>query len=109
MVYNIDLEAKIDKLTNRLGDITKKRMFGGLGYLLNGNMCFGIYREYLVLRTAPEKAAELLQEDDTKPFDITGRPMKGWLMVSPDAVETEDRLLAMLQIGVSYAETLAIK
>jgi len=109
MAYNIDLEARIDKLITRLGDITKKRMFGGLGYLMNGNMCFGVYQEYLILRTSPERTAELLRGDDTKPFDITGRPMKGWVMVSPDAVETEDRLLAMLQIGVSYAATLPAK
>jgi hypothetical protein len=72
-------------------------------------MCFGVYQEYLVLRTSPERAAELLKEEDIKPFDITGRPMKGWLMVSPDAVETEDRLLTMLQIGLGYAETLPPK
>ena len=109
MAYNLDLEHRIDKMIDRLGDITKRKMFGGVGYLLNGNMCFGIYKEYLILRTSPDKAAELLQSADTAPFDITGRPMKGWLMVSPDAVETEDQLWEMLQIGTSFAEKLPPK
>ena len=61
MGYNVDLEDKIDRLKERLGEIAKKKMFGGVGYLINGNMCFGIYRESLVLRTSPEKAEELMR------------------------------------------------
>ena len=49
MAYNLDLEQRIDKMIDRLGDITKRKMFGGIGYLLNGNMCFGIHKEYLIL------------------------------------------------------------
>jgi TfoX/Sxy family transcriptional regulator of competence genes len=109
MAYNIDLEQRIDKMLNRLGSITKQKMFGGIGYLLNGNMCFGIHKEYLVIRTTPEKAAELMKSEDTAPFDITGRPMKGWVLVSPDAVETEDQLMEMLQIGASFAQKLPRK
>ena len=109
MAYNLDLEHRIDKMIDRLGDITKRKMFGGIGYLLNGNMCFGIHKEYLILRTSPERAAELLKSADTAPFDITGRPMKGWLMVSPDGVETEDQLWEMLQIGAGFAQTLPPK
>ena len=61
MGYNQDLEDKIDRMIDRLGDIAKKRMFGGIGYLINGNMCFGIHKESLVLRTSPEKAEELMR------------------------------------------------
>jgi TfoX/Sxy family transcriptional regulator of competence genes len=109
MAYNIDLEERIDRLTDRLGEITGKKMFGGVGYLINGNMCFGIHKESLVLRTSPEKADELLRSEYITPFDITGKPMKGWVLVSLDILETEDQLLDMLQIGVSYAENLPSK
>ncbi len=109
MAYNIDLEHGIDKVIDRLGDITKKKMFGGIGYLMNGNMCFGIHKESLVLRTSLQKSEELLKSEYVTPFDITGRPMKGWLLVSPDAVETEDQLLDMLQIATSFVETLPRK
>lgn len=106
MAYNLDLEDRIDKIINRLGDIIKKKMFGGVGYMMNGNMCFGIHREYLVIRTSAEKAEELLKGEGVSPFDITGRPMKGWLMVSPDSVETEERLQDMLQLAVDHVKTL---
>jgi TfoX/Sxy family transcriptional regulator of competence genes len=109
MAYNIDLEDRIDRLKDRLGEIAKKKMFGGIGYLMNGNMCFGIHKESLVMRTSVEKAVELLKNEYFAPFDITGRPMKGWLLVSPDAVETEDQLLEMLRLGISFVKTLPKK
>jgi TfoX/Sxy family transcriptional regulator of competence genes len=59
--YNLELEAKIDRLTPDLGSFTKKKMFGGVGYLSNGNMVFGIHKQYLLLRTSPEQGDELLK------------------------------------------------
>ena len=109
MAYNLDLEYRIDRLIGRLGDIAKKKMFGGVGYLINENMCFGIHKDYLILRSSPEKASELLKSEYVIPFDITGRPMKGWVMVSPDMLETEDQLMDMLKLGASYAESLPRK
>jgi TfoX/Sxy family transcriptional regulator of competence genes len=106
MTYNLDLEDRIDKLADRLGAISKKKMFGGICYLLKGNMCFGIYRESLIIRTFPDRAEELLKNEYFSPFDITGRPMKGWLLVSPDALETEEELLDMLKLSVSFVATL---
>ena len=92
-----------------LGGISNRAMFGGVGYLINGNMCFGIHKESLVLRTSPEKAEEMMKSEYVTPFDITGKPMKGWVLVSPDVLETEDGLLDMLTLGVSFAETLPKK
>ena len=109
MAYDIDLEDRIDHLTDRLGEITKKKMFGGVGYLINGNMCFGIHKEFIIIRTSLENAEDLLKSEYVTPFDITGKPMKGWLKVSPDFVETEDRLFNMLKLGVEFAETLPRK
>ena len=109
MPYNLDLEYRIDSLIDSLGIITKKKMFGGVGYLLNGNMCFGIHKDYLIIRTTKEKAEKLLKEEYTKPFDITGRPMRGWVMVSPDYVETDDRLINILKIGTNFVESLPTK
>ena len=109
MPYNLDLEYRIDQLTNLFSQITKKKMFGGVGYLMNGNMCFGIHKEYLIIRTTREQADVLLKEESVKPFDITGRPMKGWIMVSPDALEKADERMEMLKRGTSFAETLPKK
>lgn len=109
MPYNLDLEYRIDRFTDRFGTIIKKKMFGGIGYLFNGNMCFGIHKEYLIIRTSPEKADVLLRQEDIQSFNITGRAMKGWVMISPDYVETDEKLLEMLQTGVSFVEKLPKK
>jgi TfoX/Sxy family transcriptional regulator of competence genes len=109
MPYNLDLEYRIDHFINRFGEITKKKMFGGVGYLLNGNMCFGIHKEYLIIRTSIETASIMLKEQYSKPFDITGKPMKGWVMISPDYVETDEQLLEFMGIGASFAKSLPIK
>ena len=109
MGYNQDLKDKIDRLIDRIGEIAKKKMFGGIGYLVNSNMCFGIHKESLVLRTSPEKAEELMRSQYVTAFEITGKPMKGWVLVSPDVLETDDQLLDMLRLGVSFAQTLPQK
>jgi hypothetical protein len=106
MPYNLDLEYRIDKLADRFGISDKKKMFGGICYLLNGNMCFGIYKEFLIVRTTVEKADELMKNESVTPFDITGRPMKGWVMISPDYVETDTRLESMLQLGRDFVKKL---
>ena len=109
MPYNLDLEYRIDRLANRFGEVTKKKMFGGVGYLLNGNMCFGIHEDYLIVRTSIEKANDLLKEEYVKLFDITGRPMKGWVTVSPDYVEIEDKLQEMMGLGIDFVKNLPPK
>jgi TfoX/Sxy family transcriptional regulator of competence genes len=109
MPYNVELEDRIDRLVLRLGDLDKKKMFGGVGYMLDGNMCFGIHKESLVLRVSPEQAGRLMQDDSFTVFDITGRPMKGWLLAAPDAVETDEQLLELLTLGADFAKTLKKK
>jgi TfoX/Sxy family transcriptional regulator of competence genes len=110
MTYNLDLEYRIDRLIDRFGELAKKKMFGGVCYLINGNMSFGIYKEYLIVRTSKDKAEDLLKNEEyIKPFDITGKPMRGWVMVSPDYIDTEDELLHMLQIGIDFVGNLPKK
>jgi TfoX/Sxy family transcriptional regulator of competence genes len=109
LAYNVDLELRIDSLASLFPKLGKRRMFGGICYLLNGNMCAGIYREYLIVRTSEEIARGLLKSKDVKPFDITGKAMKGWVMVSPDYVETNDELFSLVKLGIDFAESLPRK
>ena len=106
MPYNLDLEDRIDRFANRFGTISKKNMFGGVCYLLNGNMIFGIHKDSLMIRTTPAIADKLLKNENFSVFDFTGKPMKGWVLASLDAVDTEDQLLEMLQIGTDYVSKL---
>ena len=106
MPYNVELEKRLDRLASQLGEFTKKKMFGGVGYLLNGNMVFGIHKQLLIIRTSPENAEELLKKDSVKPFDMTGRPMKGWLMISSDAFASEKQLADLLNLAMDFGRSL---
>jgi TfoX/Sxy family transcriptional regulator of competence genes len=107
--YNLDLEQRIDRFAAQFGAIAKKKMFGGVGYLLNGNMVFGIYKQSLVIRTSLESAEELLKEKSVSQFAITGRPMKGWLLVSPDRLASYRHLSDLLNLAMSYVRGLPPK
>jgi TfoX/Sxy family transcriptional regulator of competence genes len=80
MAYNEELDLKIEEVVSHWGAIRKK-MFGGTCYLLKGNMMCGVYKDYLILRLGEKQTQEILSRPHVKPFDITGRPMKGWVMV----------------------------
>jgi hypothetical protein len=109
MPYNLDLEKRLDSLIDRLGIFDKRKMFGGICYLQNGNMVFGIHKQSLIIRTSPEKAAELLKREGISIFDITGRPMKGWVMISPGSLKIELQLLELLNISLDFCRTLPLK
>lgn len=74
MPYNPDIEFKIDEAVLGHYELTKKKMFGGICYLLNNNMCCGVYKDYLIVRVGnPKKAENYLKNDLIVPFDITGK------------------------------------
>jgi TfoX/Sxy family transcriptional regulator of competence genes len=106
MPYNIELEKRIDRLADQSGKITKKKMFGGIGYMLNGNMVFGIHKQALLIRTSPEQAEKLLKKEFMSVFDMTGRPMKAWLLVDPGGWKTEKQLQEFLDLSIAYVKTL---
>jgi TfoX/Sxy family transcriptional regulator of competence genes len=109
MPYNLDLEEKLDRFSAQSWQFEKKKMFGGIGYLLNGNMAFGIHKQWLVVRTTQEHAEELIKAGTAVVFDITGRTMKGWLMVTPDKLKSEKQLFDLLNIGLEFVKTLPPK
>jgi TfoX/Sxy family transcriptional regulator of competence genes len=107
MPCNLELEEMIDRLS--APGYEKKKMFGGIGCLFDGNMGFGIYRDFLILRLDEANAARLLQDKNMRPFDITGRPMKGWLMVEEAGWRDSDKLTAWLDLARSHALGLPAK
>ncbi|MBI5825672.1 MAG: TfoX/Sxy family protein [Chloroflexi bacterium] len=108
MAYNIKLAERIRTELHGLPFVEKK-MFGGVGFLVYGNMACGVYKEDMIVRVDPQKHATLLKKAHTKVFDITGRPMKGWLMVEPDGCKTARQLGAWAKEGVEFALTLPPK
>lgn len=108
MAYNPELAERIRVELSGIPFVEKK-MFGGVGYLLNGNMACGINKDNLIVRVAPEKHAALLSKDHVKPFDLTGRAMRGWLMVEPDGYKQPEDLAAWVREGVEFSLTLPPK
>ena len=84
-------------------------MFGGIGFLLNGNMLVGVWKESLIVRLGPEGYEDASLEPHVKEFDITGRAMKGWVLVEPEGVENDDELNAWIQRAVKFVGKLPAK
>ena len=108
MAYDASLAKRIDELIKEKKAFTRKEMFGGIGYLLNGNMCVGIHKNDLIVRFDPEKSDELMNKKHVKPFDLSGRSMKGWLLVSPEGIKSSD-LDKWFGIALEFAKTIPAK
>lgn len=109
MPYNKAIEERIDPLIGEWPNIEKKKMFGGICYLTRGNMCFGIWKDCLIVRMEAETAAGKRRLPHVKPCDITGRPMKGWVMVAEEGWRTERELCSWLTLGRDFALSLPAK
>jgi TfoX/Sxy family transcriptional regulator of competence genes len=90
----------------RLAEI---RVFGGIGFLLDGNMCCGVHGADLLVRVDPAETERLLAEPGTRRFDLSGRPMDGWLLVGPDALVLDAALDSWIQRSLRFAQTLPKK
>ena len=109
MAYSESLARRIRQAFGHRRGITEKKMFGGVCFLLNGNMCVGIWKSSLIVRLGPEQAAEALEEPNVVEFDITGRPMKGWIMVEAEGVETDEQLVGWIERAVEFVEIMPRK
>lgn len=90
-------------------DIEEKKLFGGIGFLARGNMACGVDKDQLVVRVDLESHAEAMDEPFTSRFDITGRPMKGWLLVDPPGFESDPDLEKWVDRGLAFARSLPAK
>ena len=108
MAYNLKLAERIRSESSGIPFVEKK-MFGGVGFLLNGNLAYGVNKNDLIVRVDPEKHIALLKKPHVRPFDMTGRPMKGWLVVEAEGVKTDKQLSKWLKEGLEFAATLPEK
>ena len=109
MSYDELLAQKIhDWISGRL-DFEAKKMFGGIGFMLNGNMACGVYKQYLIVRVGPDAYAEVLEKPHTRPFDITGRPMTGWVLIEPEGIAEDEQLDSWVQMGINFTLSLPAK
>lgn len=109
MAFDEKLAERVRRQVGKRDGLSEKKMFGGLAFLLNGNMSCGIHGNELVVRIAPETTESALAEPGTRIFDITGRPMKGWLLVGAAGLGDETALAKWVCRGLDYATTLPKK
>jgi TfoX/Sxy family transcriptional regulator of competence genes len=109
MTYNEDLASRVRELLRDEGALGEREMFGGVAFLLEGNMSVGISGDELIVRVGPEAGEHALGQPHARAFDMTGRPMKGWVMVAPEGVKTERQLATWVGRGVAFARTLPAK
>jgi hypothetical protein len=109
MAFDEDLAARIRKTLGKRAGLAEKRMFGGIAFLLRGNMCVGVHGSDMIVRIAPEETDAALAEPHVRLFDLTGRPMKGWVLVEPAGVAGEAPLRRWVERGVKFAGSLPAK
>lgn len=108
MAFDETLAGRIRDAVARKKNITAKKMFGGLCFLLNGNLLVGVWKSSLVARLGP--AAEMaLREPDVRTFDITGKPMRNWVVVEPDGIEDDNQLMGWIERAMKFVKTLPKK
>jgi TfoX/Sxy family transcriptional regulator of competence genes len=109
MAYDELLGVRIRAALGPLPGLEEKKMFGGVGFLVNGNMACGVHKNNLIVRVGPEKHEDALARPHTRIFDMTGRPMVGWVMVDPEGCATEKELSDWIQEGIAFACSLPAK
>ena len=106
MPFDEALAARVRSLLSHEDGFAEKRMFGGVGFLLDGNMCVGVWKEFLILRLGGDAAEDALTQPGFREFDITGRAMNGWVMAEPAAVRDDDELMHWTERAVRFVRTL---
>ena len=109
MAFDESLAARIRDTLARKKGLEEKKMFGGVCFLLNGNMLVGVWKEFLIARLGPDQGDEALLEPHVRKMDITGKPMKGWVLVEPEGVEDDDQLKEWIQRAMKFVVKLAGK
>ena len=110
MAYDEELANRIRDLMADEAGVTEKRMFGGLAFLVGGNMAVSASGQGgLMVRVEPEDTDALLAKPHAQPFEMRGREMRGWLRVEPEGLRTDRRLAAWVTRGVAYARSLPPK
>ncbi len=106
MAYSESLACRVRELLERTPYITEKKMFGGLGILYLGHLLVGVRHDSLILRIGPDQAAIALNEPGVSVFNVTGKPMKGWVMVREACLNDDDELLAWLRRAIAFVDCL---
>ena len=103
------LSSRVRDVLKRQRGATEKRMFGGDTFLLNGNMLVATWNDSLIVRLGVDQASAALQQPHVGPMDLTGKPMKGWVIVSQSGLQDDADLRTWIQLAIHFVKTLEPK
>jgi TfoX/Sxy family transcriptional regulator of competence genes len=109
MAFDEGLAERIRGLLDSRSDVDERKMFGGVAYLVGGNMACGVMHDDLMVRMDPADAGALESEPGARRFAMGARPMKGWLLVAPEATADDDDLERWVRRGEDFAASLPPK
>ncbi|MDQ3874599.1 MAG: TfoX/Sxy family protein [Actinomycetota bacterium] len=110
MAYDEDLANRIRELLGGESELTEKKMFGGLAFLIGGNMAVAASGQGgLLVRVDPAQSDTLVATTSARPMEMRGRPMQGWLRVDSDDVRGDSELAKWVELGATYARSLPVK
>ena len=109
MAYDAQLATRVRALLAERDDVTERKMFGGLAFMVGGTMCCGLLDDELMVRVGPELGARALERPFTRVMDFTGRPMTGMLFVTAEGIAADDALAGWVRMALSYAASLPAK
>ena len=109
MAYDAALENLLDQTTRSWSRAQKKKMFGGVVYMSQGHICIGIWRDHLILRAGAAAKAMLAADPRFRPFDVTGRAMQGWAMLSPEGWQDDGLRRMAIEKARAFCRTLPEK
>jgi hypothetical protein len=109
MSYNERLASRVRAILGTSPGLVEKKMFGGVGFMIHGNMACGVHKDALIARVGRQHNAESLARPHARPFDLTGKQMEGWVVVDPGGYASDDELRDSVLEVVDFALTLPAK
>lgn len=109
MAYDEGLAERIREALTDRDDVTERRMFGGIAFMVGGNMAVGVVKDELMVRVGPEGHDAAMAQPHVRAMDFTNRPMAGFIYVAPDGVRSDDDLRRWVDAGASFATSLPAK
>lgn len=109
MPFDPVLASRVREVLSARNDVTEKKMFGGLCFMVAGHMCCGLAANRFMVRVGPEEYAAALALRHARPMDFTGRPLTGFIYVAPEGLKTKRDLARWIGMGLDYVESLPAK
>jgi len=109
MAYDEGVAQRVREIIADVSCVSEKKMFGGVAFMVDGNMCVGIVKDQLMLRVGPDQYEALLKKDFVLEMDFTGKPMRGLIYIQPEGFTEDKELQQWIEKALSFVHTLAPK